>query len=110
MPCQSATKTLHTLQERVERRQKFLDSDIKPMTIDDAMSALLDVSGEQFRKNVELYGAVHTDELRYIVLTLTNSQLVLWLLIHAHDLLPADCWASSWSTPMLHVTSYSLHE
>lgn len=35
------------------------------MTIDDAMSALLKVGGQQFKKNVELYGAVHTDELRY---------------------------------------------
>lgn len=35
------------------------------MTIDDAMSALLEVGGQQFKKNVELYGAVHTDELRY---------------------------------------------
>ena len=42
------------------------------MTIDDAMSALLEVSGEQFKKNVELYGAVHTDELRYVVSILTS--------------------------------------
>ena len=34
------------------------------MTIDDAMSALLEVGGQQFKHNVELYGAVHTDELR----------------------------------------------
>lgn len=39
------------------------------MTIDDAMSALLEVGGQQFKTNVELYGAVHTDELRY---TLTS--------------------------------------
>lgn len=34
------------------------------MTIDGAMQVLLDVSGKQFKDNVELYGAVHTDELR----------------------------------------------
>lgn len=43
------------------------------MTIDDAMSAMLEVSGKQFKKNVELYGAVHTDELRYSVLILTSK-------------------------------------
>ncbi|KAL3135758.1 hypothetical protein ABBQ32_007321 [Trebouxia sp. C0010 RCD-2024] len=52
-----------SLKQRRERRQKFLDHDIKPMTIDDAMSAMLEVSGKQFKKNVELYGAIHTDEL-----------------------------------------------
>lgn len=50
----------------MERKQTFLDPDEVPMTIDDAMSALLEVGGQQFKKNVELYGAVHTDELRYI--------------------------------------------
>lgn len=43
------------------------------MTIDDAMSAMLEVSGKQFKKNVELYGAIHTDELRYSVLILTSK-------------------------------------
>ena len=60
------------LQQRNEHRRQFLEPDVKAMTIDDAMSALLEVSGEQFKKNVELYGAVHTDELRYVVFILTS--------------------------------------
>ena len=34
------------------------------MDIDGAMAAVLDVAGQQFRENVELYGAVHADTLR----------------------------------------------
>ena len=51
-------------QERKERRKKFLDRAIEPMTIDDAMAAMLEAGGKQFKNNVQLYGAVHTDELR----------------------------------------------
>ena len=54
----------HAMQERREHKQKFLDRDVERMTIDGAMSALLEVGGQQFKNNVELYGAVHTDELR----------------------------------------------
>lgn len=61
----SDTNTSYGLQERKERKQTFLDPDDVPMTLDDAMSALLEVGGHQFKTNVELYGAVHTDELRY---------------------------------------------
>ena len=57
-------KSVFNQQERKERKKRFLDREIEPMTIDDAMAALLEVAGKQFKNNVELYGAVHTDELR----------------------------------------------
>lgn len=53
------------IQGRRERRKKFLDHDVETNDIDQAMSILLDVTSEQFKKNVELHGAVHTDELRW---------------------------------------------
>lgn len=52
-------------QGRRERRKKFLDHDVETNDIDQAMGILLDVTSEQFKKNVELHGAVHTDELRW---------------------------------------------
>ena len=79
----SDTRTLSVLQERKERKQTFLDPDDVPMTIDDAMAALLDVGGQQFKNNVELYGAVHTDELRYTLASAHQQQETLMVLMHA---------------------------
>ena len=52
------------VQGRRERRKKFLDHDVDLMDIDGAMGVLLDVSEPEFKNNVELHGAIHTDELR----------------------------------------------
>jgi len=55
---------LHSIQARRERKKKFLDPDTEPLDIDAAMGILLEVGEQEFKDNVELYGAVHTDELR----------------------------------------------
>ena len=52
------------LQGRRERRKKFLDPNVQPMDIDEAMNAVLDIAEPEFKNNVELYGAIHVDELR----------------------------------------------
>lgn len=52
-----------SLKGRRERRKKFLDHDVDLMDIDGAMGVLLDVSEPEFKNNVELHGAIHTDEL-----------------------------------------------
>ena len=54
-----------SLQGRNERKKKFLDHDVDLLDIDQAMAALLEVAEPEFKDNVELYGAVHVDELRY---------------------------------------------
>ena len=53
------------LQGRNERKKKFLDRDVDLLDIDQAMAAVLEVAEPEFKENVELYGAVHVDELRY---------------------------------------------
>ncbi len=57
-PCVDCT------QGRRERRKNFIDHDVETNDIDQAMAILLNVTSKQFQDNVELYGAVHTDELR----------------------------------------------
>jgi hypothetical protein len=57
-PCVDCT------QGRRERRKNFIDHDVETNDIDQAMAILLNVTPQQFQDNVELYGAVHTDELR----------------------------------------------
>ena len=79
----SDNNILYALQERKERKQTFLDPDDTPMTIDDAMSALLEVGGQQFKNNVELYGAVHTDELRYTLAVPEQQQSDTWAALYA---------------------------
>ncbi len=49
----------------MERKKNFIDHDVETNDIDQAMAILLNVTSKQFQDNVELYGAVHTDELRY---------------------------------------------
>ena len=34
------------------------------MDIDQAMNAVLDIAEPEFKDNIELYGAIHVDELR----------------------------------------------
>ena len=48
----------------MERKKNFIDHDVETNDIDQAMAILLNVTSKQFQDNVELYGAVHTDELR----------------------------------------------
>ena len=57
-PCVDCT------QGRREHRKNFIDHDVETNDIDQAMAILLNVTPQQFQDNVELYGAVHTDELR----------------------------------------------
>lgn len=57
-PCVDCT------QGRIERKKNFLEHDVETNDIDQAMAILLNVTSKQFQANVELYGAVHTDELR----------------------------------------------
>ena len=51
-------------QGRAERKKNYIDHDVETNDIDQAMAILLNVTSKQFQDNVELYGAVHTDELR----------------------------------------------
>ena len=51
-------------QGRKERRKNFIDHDVEANDIDQAMAILLNMTSKQFQDNVELYGAVHTDEFR----------------------------------------------
>lgn len=49
---------------RKERKQKFLDKDVELLTVDEAHDILLDVGGEQFKHNIQRWGAVHTEPCR----------------------------------------------
>ncbi|KAL0043739.1 hypothetical protein WJX82_004801 [Trebouxia sp. C0006] len=51
------------LKGRAERKKNYIDHDVETNDIDQAMAILLNVTSKQFQDNVELYGAVHTDEL-----------------------------------------------
>ena len=49
---------------RKERRKKFLDKDVELLNIDEAHDILLDVGGEQFKRNIQRWGAIHTEPCR----------------------------------------------
>lgn len=50
---------------RNERKKKFLERNVDLLTIDDAHDIMLDAGGDQFKHNVQRWGAIHTEPCRY---------------------------------------------
>lgn len=55
------------MQARKERRKRFLDYNLAPLTIDEAHDILLDVSEDQFKRNIQKWGAIHTEPCRSVL-------------------------------------------